>query len=251
VLHQAAVPSVPRSLDDPVESHEANSLGTLNVLLAARDSSVRRVVYAASSSAYGDSEVLPKVETMPTMPRSPYAADKLHGENLCRVFHLGYGLETVALRYFNVFGPRQAPESDYAAAIPRFITRMLEGAKPIVYGDGTQSRDFTYIDNVVYANIRAMESAKAVGETFNVGVGERITLNELIEAIAEIMGVEAKVEYQATRKGDVMHSLASIEKAGDLMGYEPGVGLRDGLSRTIEWYRENRTDAVTKMGDEG
>ncbi|MCA9322809.1 MAG: NAD-dependent epimerase/dehydratase family protein, partial [Planctomycetes bacterium] len=169
VLHEAAVPSVPRSMDDPITSNEVNSRGTLNVLLAARDAKVKRVVFAASSSAYGESPTLPKIETMPNAPKSPYAADKIHGEHLCQVFHTGYGLETVALRYFNVFGPRQSPKSDYAAAIPRFVTRLLSGEEPMVYGDGEQSRDFTFIENVIHANLLAMTADGVSGEVFNVG----------------------------------------------------------------------------------
>ncbi len=238
VFHEAAVPSVPRSMEDPELSHDANSRGTLNVLIAARDAGVKRVIYAASSSAYGESPTLPKIETMSPAPKSPYAADKLHGEYLCQVFNSGFGLETVALRYFNVFGPRQAPDSDYAAAIPKFITRILGGLSPIVYGDGEQSRDFTHIDNVVAANVAAMTSAEAPGEVFNVGIGERITINALIQTIADVLERPVTIDYQPPRKGDVLHSLASIEKAGELLGYEPKVDLRRGLERTIAWYRE-------------
>ena len=242
VLHEAAVPSVPRSMEDPITSHDANSRGTLNVLMAARDAGVRRVVYAASSSAYGDTEVLPKVETMPTRPLSPYAADKLHGEHLCQVFASGFGLETVALRYFNVFGPRQRPDSDYAAAIPRFVNRLLAGEKPTVYGDGTQSRDFTFIDNVVDLNLRALTAEGVSGEVFNAGIGERIDLNTLIATVAEILGVEAEIDYAPTRAGDVKHSLAAIDKARRLLGYEPVADLRTGLESTIEWYRSLRQE---------
>ena len=238
VLHQAAVPSVPRSMDDPALSHEVNSRGTFNVLLAARNCKVRRVVYAASSSAYGESPTLPKIETMLPAPKSPYAADKLHGEHLCQVFASGFGVETVALRYFNVFGPRQNPASDYAAAIPRFVTRLLAGQRPMVYGDGEQSRDFTYVDNVVQANILAMTAPKAVGAVVNVGIGERITINELIRTLARVLDTEADIEYLPSRKGDVLHSLASIDRARQLLGYEPLVGLQEGLERTVAWYRE-------------
>ncbi len=237
VLHQAAVPSVPRSMEDPLGSHAANSLGTLNVLLSARDAGVKRVVFAASSSAYGESPTLPKIETMLPAPKSPYAADKLHGEHLCQVFHTGYGLETVALRYFNVFGPRQSPKSDYAAAIPRFVTRILRGEKPIVFGDGEQSRDFTHIDNVIQANVKAMEAPGAPGRVFNVGIGARITVNELIRTIGEILGKKVEIDYQPARVGDVLHSLASIDLAREHLGYEPTVDLAEGLDRTIAWYR--------------
>lgn len=237
VLHQAAVPSVPRSMDDPRSSHESNALGTFNVFLAARDRKVKRVVFAASSSAYGDSVTLPKIETMVPAPKSPYAVDKLYGENLASVFYTGYGLETVCLRYFNVFGPRQRPDSDYAAAIPRFVTRLLDGRRPIVYGDGEQSRDFTYIDNAIHANILAMTAPKAAGEVVNIGIGRRITLNELIRTVAEILGVPGDIEYQAPRAGDVRDSLASIDKAARVLGYRPVVDLKEGLEKTIDWYR--------------
>jgi UDP-N-acetylglucosamine/UDP-N-acetyl-alpha-D-glucosaminouronate 4-epimerase len=238
VLHQAAVPSVPRSMDDPITSHDVNSRGTLNVLLGARDGGVKRVVFAASSSAYGDSETLPKIETMPHQPKSPYAADKVHGEHLCRVFHTGYGLETVALRYFNIFGPRQSPESDYAAAIPRFVTALLDGRKPTVYGDGEQSRDFTFVANAIEANLRAMTAEKAPGQVFNVGIGERITVNALIATIAKVLGRDHAIDYLPERRGDVKHSLASIDKARELLGYVPVVNLEEGLRRTIDWYRK-------------
>ena len=237
VLHQAAVPSVPRSMEDPRASHEANALGTLNVLLAARDARVKRVVFAASSSAYGDSETLPKIETMIPRPKSPYAADKIYGEHLCQVFHSGYGLETVCLRYFNIFGPRQRPDSDYAAAVPRFITKLLSGQRPLVYGDGEQSRDFTYVENAVHANLLAMTAPKAAGAVVNIGIGERITLNALIGTVAEILGVPSNIEYAPERAGDVRHSLAAIEKAREVLGYTPVIALDEGLRRTIAWYR--------------
>ncbi|MEZ6194468.1 MAG: SDR family oxidoreductase [Planctomycetota bacterium] len=242
VLHQAAVPSVPRSMDDPVTSLEVNSRGTLNVLLAARDAGVRRVVFAASSSAYGDSVTLPKIETMPRQPKSPYAADKVHGEYLCRIFHTSYGLETVALRYFNIFGPRQSPESDYAAAIPRFVTAILDGRSPIVFGDGEQSRDFTFVANAVRANLLAMEAKDASGEVFNVGIGERITVNDLIASIARVVGRDYTIDYRPERKGDVKHSLASIDKAREILGYEPLVALDEGLRLTIDWFRRTWTE---------
>ena len=246
VFHQAAIPSVPRSVDQPVASHDVNSTGTLNVLMAAREAGVKRVVYAASSSAYGDSETLPKIETMPTAPKSPYAADKLHSEHLCRVFFENYGLETVALRYFNVFGPRQRPDSDYAAAIPKFIVRLLANESPTVFGDGLQSRDFTYIDNVVHANLLAMTAERAAGEVLNVGVGEQINLNELIQSIRELTDSDAAIEYAPERVGDVKHSLASIDKARDLLGFEPVVGLSEGLRQTIDWYRTQQQEVTEK-----
>ena len=244
VLHQAAVPSVPRSVDDPRASHENNALGTLNVLLAARERGVKRVVFAASSSAYGESPSLPKVETMNPAPKSPYAADKLYGENLCSVFWSNYKLETVCLRYFNIFGPRQRPDSDYAAAIPRFITRLLDGKRPTVYGDGEQSRDFTYVENAVQANILAMTAPHAAGEVVNIGIGERITLNKLIATVAEILGVPSDIDYAPARIGDVRHSLAAIEKAEAILGYRPAVDLKAGLERTIAWFREGRVPPV-------
>ncbi len=237
VLHQAAIPSVPRSIRDPQGSNEANVNGTLNLLCQARDLGVRRFVFAASSSAYGDTPTLPKQETMATDPISPYAVAKLASENYCRSFTRVYGLETVCLRYFNVFGPRQDPQSEYAAVIPRFITAMLDGREITIYGDGTQSRDFTYIDNTVDANMLAMNAPDAVGLTCNVACGERFTLNELARQLGEIIGVEPRIQYVERKKGDVLHSLADISRARQLLKYEPRVDFREGLERTVASFQ--------------
>lgn len=246
VLHQAALPSVPRSVKDPVASHEANITGTLQVLIAARDAGVKRVVYAASSSAYGDTPVLPKVETMAPNPLSPYAVTKLAGEYYCRVFYHVYGLETVSLRYFNVFGPRQDPNSQYAAVIPRFITAMLKGEAPVIFGDGEQTRDFSYIDNVVEANLLACQAPGAAGEVFNIACGESISLNDLVKELNHILGTDIKPVYTNPRPGDVRHSLADISKAGKILGYKPQINWREGLRRTVEWYRSGVEDGGGK-----
>jgi nucleoside-diphosphate-sugar epimerase len=235
VLHQAAVPSVPRSLRDPILSNDSNITGTLNVLLAARDAGVPRVVFASSSSVYGDTPTLPKIETMPPSPLSPYAVTKLTGEYYCQIFHRQFGLETVALRYFNVFGPRQDPLSDYAAVIPLFISLMARGQRPTVNGDGLQSRDFTYIDNVVQANLRAAEAPNVGGEVFNVACGQRYTLLDLVSALNTILGTCIEPAFGPPRPGDVMHSLADIEKARRLLGYDPAVSFEEGLERTAAW----------------
>lgn len=240
IFHQAAIPSVPRSVKEPRLNHDANVNGTFNVLLAARDAGVKRVVYAASSSAYGETEELPKRETMLPSPLSPYAAAKLVGEYYCQVFTRVYGLETVALRYFNVFGPRQDPTSPYSGVISKFVTSLLGGEAPVIFGDGEQSRDFTYIDNVVDANLRAAEAPAAAGEVMNVAIGERITLNQLLAELQQIIGTNLKANYAETRAGDVRHSLADIAKAQRLLGYTPLVGLAEGLQRTVAWYRENQ-----------
>ncbi len=237
VFHEAALPSVPRSLLDPLSSHESNATGTLNLLLAAQRSGVRRVVYAGSSSAYGNAPVLPKVETMPTSPLSPYAVSKLAGEHYCQVFSRSLGLETVVLRYFNVFGPRQDPSSQYAAVIPRFLRAYLEGEAPTIHGDGRQSRDFTYVDNVVEANFLAAEAPGADGEVINVACGERVTLLELCAELERLVGRRIPARFDAEQKGDVKHSLADIEKARRLLGYAPGVGLAEGLRRLVDWTR--------------
>jgi nucleoside-diphosphate-sugar epimerase len=241
VLHQAAVPSVARSLVDPLLSNEANVQGTLNVLIAARDAGVRRVVFASSSSVYGDTPTLPKVETMLPGPLSPYAVTKLTGEHYLRVFHHLYGLETVALRYFNVFGPRQDPSSDYAAVIPLFVSLMTRGLPPKIFGDGTQSRDFTYIDNVVQANLRACEAPNVGGEVFNVACGQRYSLLDLVTALNKILGTHLEPTFGPRRQGDVLHSLADIEKARTLLGYEPSIGFEEGLERTVVWGRVRAT----------
>lgn len=247
VFHEAAIPSVPRSVRNPIVSNEVNITGTLNVLIAARDSGVRRVVYAASSSAYGAAPGRVRVETMPAQPMSPYAVAKLAGEHYCQVFTQIYGLETVCLRYFNVFGPRQDPNSEYAAVIPRFITALLEGRSLSIFGDGTQSRDFTYVGNVVAANLRAMTAAAASGEVFNVGCGRQTTLNELAQQLGRIAGVEPELTYLPARSGDVLHSLADITKARMLLGYEPAVSLSAGLRQTWDYFVAQRRHGAQAM----
>ncbi len=241
IFHQAALPSVPRSVNNPAETHQACVNGTFNVLLKAKENNVRRVIYAASSSAYGDKEVLPKVETMLPEPLSPYAAAKLMGEYYCQVFTKVYGLETVCLRYFNVFGPRQNPASQYSGVISRFIDALMSGQTPIIYGDGEQSRDFTFIANVVDANIKAAQSKQGIGEVMNAANGERVSLNELLEILKKITGNESvKAEFQPTRNGDVKHSQAGNQRAVELIGYEKLVGLEDGLRQTIDWWKASR-----------
>ncbi|MEK7823424.1 MAG: SDR family oxidoreductase [Candidatus Eisenbacteria bacterium] len=237
VIHLAALPSVQRSVRTPIESNDVNVDGTLNLLIAARDAGVRRVVYGASSSAYGNSEVLPKVETMPADPLSPYAVNKFTGELYCKVFTRVYGLETVSLRYFNVFGPRQDPTSQYSAVIPRFIRALMAGERPVIYGDGEQSRDFTYVKNVVEATLLACTAPGAAGETLNIATGERITLNQLLRLIGELLEVRAESIHEAPRQGDVRHSLADIGKARRLLSYSPSVSMKEGLRQTIEWLR--------------
>jgi nucleoside-diphosphate-sugar epimerase len=236
VYHQAALPSVPRSIQDPLTSSAVNVTGTLNVLLAARDEGVRRVVAASSSSIYGANPALPKDEEMPTLPISPYATSKLAIEGYCRSFHAVYGLETVALRYFNIFGPRQDPLSHYAAVIPKFILAVLDGRPPTIHGDGEQSRDFTYIDNAVDANVLAASADGVAGEAFNIACGERVSLNALYAEIQVLAGSEIQAHHSEARPGDVRHSLADISRAREALGYRPGVDLRDGLKRTFEWY---------------
>jgi len=237
VLHQAALSSVARSVVDPVTTAEVNIQGTLNLLMAARDARVRRVVFAGSSSVYGDNPQLPKREDAQPMPRSPYAITKLAGEHYCRVFHQLYGLETVVLRYFNVFGPRQRPDSQYAAVIPKFIDAALHGQRPVIYGDGKQSRDFTYVSNVVQANLLACEAAEAPGEVLNIACGSRISLRALLDLLSEHTGNGVAPEYAAARPGDVRHTLADISKAERILGYRPHVDMGEGLRRTVEWHR--------------
>jgi len=233
VLHQAAIPSVQRSVKDPIGSNEVNVGGTLNLLVAARDEKVRRFVMASSSSLYGESETLPKVETMPPAPISPYGLQKLAGETYCGVFHRLYGLPALGLRYFNVFGPRQDPSSEYSAVIPKFITAIKKGAAPTIYGDGEQTRDFSYIANVVQANLRACEAGPgAFGGAFNIACGERISLNDLVRILGEFAGRTVQPVYAPHRPGDIKHSLAGIEKAASLLGYRPEVTVREGLKRT-------------------
>ena len=239
VLHQAALPSVPRSIRDPWTTNRVNVEGTLNVLQAARDAGVDRVVCASSSSVYGDTPTLPKVETMTPSPRSPYAVSKLAVEHYCQVFFSVYGLEAVALRYFNVFGPRQDPESEYAAVIPRFISALVAGRRPIVYGDGSQSRDFTYVTNVVDANLLAARAPKGAGEAYNIAFGKQTTLNELLALLSEILERAFGPDYRPPREGDVLHSLAEISKAKRDFGYAPHVSLREGLGKTAAWFTES------------
>jgi nucleoside-diphosphate-sugar epimerase len=236
VFHQAALPSVPRSIADPLASNAVNVNGTLNVLVAARDAKVRRVVFASSSSVYGDNPTLPKREDLPPHPLSPYAATKLMGEHYCRLFYQLYGLETVVLRYFNVFGPRQDPESPYAAVIPKFITRMLDNQPLTIYGDGKQSRDFTFVENVVRANVLAMDAPDAAGKVFNVGCGARYTLNAVVASLQQLINRPAQVVYAPAKSGDVKHSLASIERAGQYLGYAPLVSFEEGLRRTVRYF---------------
>ncbi|HLL76270.1 MAG TPA: SDR family oxidoreductase [Pyrinomonadaceae bacterium] len=241
VFHEAAIPSVPRSVDNPRETHDACVEGTFALLLAARDAGVRRVVYAASSSAYGDQPELPKVETMAPDPLSPYAVAKLVGEYYCQVFARAYKLETVSLRYFNVFGPRQDPSSQYSGVISRFISALASGQTPVIYGDGGQTRDFTYVSNAVEANLLAAESKDAVGRTINVAAGRQTSLNELLSIIKKVIGrEEVQAEYRDARVGDVRHSLADITRARTLLGYEPRVTLEEGLQKTLDWWKQSR-----------
>ena len=241
VYHEAAIPSVPRSVEAPRQTHIASVDGTFSLLLAAKERKVRRVVYAASSSAYGDQPTLPKVENMAPDPLSPYAVAKLVGEYYCKVFTRVYGLETVALRYVNVFGPRQDPGSQYSGVVSRFVSCLFGNERPVIYGDGEQSRDFTYIDNVVAANLSAGSSAGASGKVINVANGQRVTLNELLDVLKDLTGrQEVTAEYLAPRVGDVKHSLADITMARELLAYESKVDLREGLQRTIDWWKTSR-----------
>ena len=236
-LHQAAIPSVPKSVENPELTNKANIDGTLNVLIAAKNNNVKRVVYAASSSAYGNSAKLPKIETMTPNPLSPYAIQKLTGEYYCKVFYEIYGLETISLRYFNVFGERQDPNSEYSAVIPKFITAILNNKNPIIFGDGSQSRDFTYIKNVVDANILAVKAKKTHGEIINIAMEKRITLVELVESINKILGKSIKPVFADERQGDVKHSLAGIKKAKEILGYAPKYSFEYGLKKTIDFYK--------------
>ena len=238
VFHQAALPSVPRSVQDPLTSHASNVTGTLNVLLAARDSGVRRVVFASSSSVYGANPTLPKSEGMIPLPISPYAVAKLAAENYCRAFTAVYGLETVSLRYFNVFGPRQDPLSQYSAVIPNFISAGLEGRQPSVFGDGEQSRDFTYVDNVVEANLLAAFADGIEGGTYNVACGERITLNRLLGELEAVLDTPIAANHEPARPGDVRHSQADISKIGSDLGYRTTVDFQEGLRRTVAYYQD-------------
>ena len=238
VIHQAAIPSVPRSVEKPEESHRANIDATLQILLASRDARIKRLVFAGSSSVYGDTEVLPKTEAMPTNPLSPYALQKLMGEMYLQMFTRLYGLETVTTRYFNVFGPRQDPGSPYSGVISLFIKALTEGTPPVIYGDGEQTRDFTYVSNVVDGVLRATEAPGVAGEVFNVATSRRISLNELLAALKKIFGSDAEPIYRESRQGDVRDSQADIAKAQQMLGYQPTVGLEAGLRETVEWYKQ-------------
>ncbi len=240
VLHQAAIPSVARSVTDPLATNESNVTGTLVLLEAARRKGVRRVVYASSSSVYGDTPTLPKREEMPPAPLSPYAISKITGEYYARVYYELFGLETVGLRYFNIFGPRQDPTSQYSAVIPRFIQQMLTGQAVTIFGDGLQSRDFTYVQNAVQANFRALFAPKAAGEVVNISTGHRYTLLDLVEQLEQILGVQGHPRaFLDPRPGDIRHSLGDIQKARELLGYEPQVGFREGLELTVAWFRKH------------
>jgi len=238
VLHQAAIPSVARSVKDPVATNTANIDGTINLLVCARDAGVKRVVYASSSSVYGNSPRLPKKETISGDVLSPYALTKYAGEVYCRIFHEIYGMETLSLRYFNVFGPKQNPDSEYSAVIPRFIKLMLQGRKPIIYGDGSTSRDFTHVENVILANMLSVKAPKkACGMAYNIACGESKTLNQLVSDINKTIGSDIKPQYADERPGDVRHSLADISLARRMLGYRPSVYFKEGLEKTIDWYK--------------
>ena len=246
IFHQAAIPSVPKSMAEPQLTNSVNVEGTLNLLMAARDAGVKRVVYAASSSAYGESEALPKHEDMVPRPISPYAVQKLTGEHYMGVFAKVYGVETVSLRYFNIFGPRQDANSQYSAVLAKFITLMLQGQSPTIYGNGEQSRDFTFIDNAVHANLlaAAAPAAEVSGKVFNVATGKRFSLNQIYQMLQEIIGFSGAVQYAPARAGDVMHSLADISQAQKHLGYSPLVDFQEGLKRTVDWYREKAQAAT-------
>jgi len=252
VFHEAAIPSVPRSLKDPLENNQANVDGTLNLLVASRDAKVKRVIYAASSAAYGDSPTLPKRENMRPDPISPYATTKLAGEYYMISFYRCYGLETVCLRYFNVFGPRQDPTSPYSGVLAKFISQMLAGERPMILGDGTQSRDFTYVDDVVAANLlaRGADAAKVAGKVFNAATGRQSDLLQTFQILKKITAYPGDVKFGPERPGDVKHSLADISLAEQCLGYKPKVGFEEGLVRTVEWYRTREAQhAVAKLAD--
>ncbi|HEY7349258.1 MAG TPA: SDR family oxidoreductase [Ktedonobacterales bacterium] len=242
VFHEAALASPPESIADPLRALEVNVTGTQHVLLAARDAGVRRVVFASSCALYGNEPTLPKEESMTPCPLSPYALHKLTGEHLCRLFTQLYGLETVALRYFNVFGPGQNPNSEYAAVIPRFLTALLEGRRPVVFGDGEQTRDFIYIENVVRANLLAAEASRAVGQVINIGSGEQRSLNALLGVAGDLLGARVQAEYREARVGDVRDSLAAIQRARSLLGYELIIGFQEGLERTLAALRQEKRE---------
>jgi UDP-glucose 4-epimerase len=247
VLHQAAIPSVPRSVELPLESHESNATGSLRLLKCAAEAGVRRLVYASSSSVYGASPTLPKVESMATEPLSPYAVSKLSAEQYAVVFHRLYGLETVSLRYFNVFGPRQDPNSPYSGVVSRFIDAIVSGVRPTIHGDGEQTRDFTYVENVARANFAATERPEAAGKVYNIGCASRVSVNELWRVMAELSGSPLEPRYTEGRSGDVPHSLADIGRARKDLGYEPTVDLREGLRRTLSYYGILRDPVTTGL----
>ena len=238
VFHQAALPSVQRSVEDPLGSNAVNVGGTLNILFTAREETVKRVIYASSSSIYGDTPTLPKHEEMPSNPLSPYALQKYIGEQYCRLFYQLYGLETVSLRYFNIFGPRQDPNSIYSAVIPKFIDALLRGSPPIIFGDGEQSRDFTYIENVVEGNLLAMSAEHLHGEAINIACAEKTSLNQLVNVLRQILGSKLSPVYEEPRQGDVRHSLADIRKGKEILNYEPRVGIALGLKKTVEFFQK-------------
>jgi UDP-glucose 4-epimerase len=245
VIHQAAIPSVPRSVADPLGNNRAGVQATLNLLVAAREAGVRRLVYASSSSVYGEAANGAKNEAMPVRPLSPYGVSKLAAEHYCLAFHTVYGFEAVALRYFNVFGPRQDPTSEYAAVIPRFITALLDRKPPTIYGDGEQTRDFTYVGNIVAANLQALTAPSAAGQTFNIAMGQATSLNQLVDALQELTGVtDVEPVHADPRPGDIRHSVADVSKARSLMGFTPQINFVDGLRLTVEWFRGQRGDAV-------
>ena len=246
VIHLAARTSVPRSVKDPLETNKINVEGTLNVLVAARDNKVKRVVFSASSSVYGETPTLPKSEAMQPQPISPYGVSKYAGELYAQTFGRCYGLETVCLRYFNIFGPRQDPDSPYSGVLSRFAAAFLEEQPPVVYGDGEQTRDFTYVDNAVQANLLACEAPSAPGAVFNVGTGTRVSLNQTLEQFQRISGKKLEVKYEPAREGDIRDSQADITKAREVLGYEPSVMFEEGLERTFEWYRVHHAKNAAK-----
>lgn len=238
VLHQAAIPSVPRSISDPLTSNNSNIAATLNLLIAARDEKVKKFVYASSSAVYGDNPVLPKKEDFAVNPISPYGLTKYTGEKYVQLFYQIFGLPTICFRYFNVFGPKQDPESEYAAVIPKFIIALLNKQSPVVFGDGEQTRDFTFVDNVVDANLLAAKSESGFGEVFNIACSQEINLNQLLELLQEIIKTDIKPKYEKAQKGDILHSRADISKAREILRYEPKIELKDGLIKTVEWFKK-------------
>jgi len=250
VIHLAARTSVPRSVKDPIDTNKINVEGTLNVLVAARDAKVKRIVFAASSSAYGETPTLPKVETMQPEPISPYGVAKYAGELYSQMFGRVYGLENVSLRYFNIFGPRQDPDSPYSGVLAKFCTAFLEKTEPLVFGDGEQSRDFTFVENAVAANLLACEAPSASGKVFNIGTGTRVTLNQTLALLADISGNKLETKYEPPREGDIRDSQADITQAREVLNYEPCVTFEDGLRRTFEWYRESQAKVQAKQKSE-